>query len=75
VFSNIPWSSEGVMAATRAKLSNAQVAFVELPVLWDVDTPADLARYRAWLERNDSGPPAPGASPARAACSDPVNGP
>jgi rSAM/selenodomain-associated transferase 1/rSAM/selenodomain-associated transferase 2 len=65
VFSNIPWSSEGVMAATRAKLSNAQVAFVELPVLWDVDTPADLARYRAWLERNDSGPPAPGASPAR----------
>jgi len=45
-FSGVPWSTDGVMAATRARLSALGVSFAELPALWDVDTPADLARYR-----------------------------
>ena len=35
-----------VMAATRAKLEALGVAWTELPPLWDLDTPDDLARYR-----------------------------
>jgi rSAM/selenodomain-associated transferase 1 len=52
LFSGIAWSTAGVLAATRAKLSQAGLAFAELPALWDVDTPADLERYREWRERN-----------------------
>jgi glycosyltransferase A (GT-A) superfamily protein (DUF2064 family) len=40
------WSTATVMAATRARLDALGATFAELPPLWDVDTPADLARYR-----------------------------
>lgn len=46
-FSGIPWSSAQTMAATRAKLDAQRVRWQELPTLWDVDSPADLARWRA----------------------------
>ena len=46
MFAGIPWSTSTVMAETRNRLSAARVALAELPTLWDVDTPADLARYR-----------------------------
>jgi rSAM/selenodomain-associated transferase 2/rSAM/selenodomain-associated transferase 1 len=46
-FTGIPWSTPDVMAATRAKLAAKDVAWQELPTLWDVDGPADLARWEA----------------------------
>ena len=45
-FSGIPWSSAETMAATRAKLDALGVRWQELPTLWDIDSPADLARWR-----------------------------
>ena len=47
VFSGIPWSSPNTMAATREKLCRRRVRWSELPALWDVDEPADLARWQA----------------------------
>jgi len=44
---DVPWSTGGVMAATRARMSALGASVTELAPLWDVDTPADLARYRA----------------------------
>jgi rSAM/selenodomain-associated transferase 2/rSAM/selenodomain-associated transferase 1 len=46
-FSGIPWSSSGTMAATRSKLTAMRVRWRELPALWDVDSPNDLARWQA----------------------------
>ena len=58
-FSGIPWSSAGTMAATRAKLRSAGIDWQELPTLWDVDAPSDLARWQA-LTAAPSPPSAPG---------------
>ena len=44
-FSGIPWSTPNVMAATRAKLVAQGARWQELPLLWDVDEPADLIRW------------------------------
>ena len=49
VFSGMPWSTPGLMAATRTRLAALDVSAMELPRLWDVDTAADLARYREGL--------------------------
>ncbi len=46
LFSGIAWSTATVIADTRARLATLGATFAELPSLWDVDTPADLARYR-----------------------------
>ena len=46
-FSGVPWSSAGTMAATRGKLRAQSVRWQELPMLWDVDAPSDLARWEA----------------------------
>ena len=46
VFTGMPWSAPQLMAATRARVATLGASSVELPVLWDVDTAADLARYR-----------------------------
>jgi rSAM/selenodomain-associated transferase 2/rSAM/selenodomain-associated transferase 1 len=46
-FSGIPWSSAETMAATRRKLRAAGASWHELPTLWDVDAPSDLARWQA----------------------------
>ncbi len=35
------------MAATRAALDAQHARWRELPALWDVDAPADLARWQA----------------------------
>ena len=51
IFSGIAWSTDEVMAATRAKLAHAGLTWAELPTLWDVDTSADLERYREWERR------------------------
>jgi rSAM/selenodomain-associated transferase 2/rSAM/selenodomain-associated transferase 1 len=46
VFTGIDWGTPAVLAATRARLSAAAATWDELPVKWDVDEPADLARWR-----------------------------
>jgi rSAM/selenodomain-associated transferase 1 len=44
VFQGIAWGSDSVMAATRARLSRLRLKWLELPALWDVDSPSDLRR-------------------------------
>jgi len=46
-FRDVPWSTPGVMAATRERLAAAGATHAELPPLWDVDTCDDYARWRA----------------------------
>src|SRR5204862_3926788 len=51
IFSNIPWSTAEVMAATRARIAAAHATCRELDPLWDVDTPADVARLSSLRTR------------------------
>ena len=44
-FSGVRWSTPDVMRATRELLEGQRVAWKELPTLWDVDGPSDLARW------------------------------
>jgi rSAM/selenodomain-associated transferase 2/rSAM/selenodomain-associated transferase 1 len=46
-FGGIAWGTPDVMAATRAKLNAARATWRELPALWDVDRPQDVARWEA----------------------------
>ena len=47
IFSEVPWSTGDVMAVTRARVTALRASCAELDVLWDIDTPADVARFRA----------------------------
>ena len=63
-FSDMTWSTDTVMAETRARLAQDGVTWCELPSLWDVDRPEDLARLHAaglahLLEGPTTSPPAP----------------
>jgi rSAM/selenodomain-associated transferase 2/rSAM/selenodomain-associated transferase 1 len=66
LFSDIEWSTASVLAATRARLTDAGLTFAELPALWDVDTPADLKRYREWQGQHATVRDQPAAPPAHA---------
>lgn len=44
LFEAIDWGSEGVMRQTRSRLRELGLSWQELPPLWDVDRPDDLAR-------------------------------
>lgn len=46
-FDGVRWSTPDVMTQTRAKLAAAGVRWTELPMLWDLDTQEDLARWQA----------------------------
>jgi rSAM/selenodomain-associated transferase 1 len=46
LFEAIPWGSSAVLQATRERAQSQQLRYAELAVLWDVDTPADLERWR-----------------------------
>jgi uncharacterized protein len=46
-FAGIAWSTCEVMTQTRARMNAAGTRWMELPVLWDVDTAADLLRLGA----------------------------
>lgn len=48
-FDGVPWGSDKVMQATRARLSATVADWVELPALADVDVPGDLAVLPASL--------------------------
>jgi len=47
LFDNMPWGTERVLEQTRARIKRHHLRHHELKQQWDVDTPADLARYRA----------------------------
>jgi rSAM/selenodomain-associated transferase 1 len=47
LFDHMTWSTDQVMAQTRQRLTRAGLTWRELPPLWDVDRPEDLARLRA----------------------------
>ena len=44
VFADITWGSASVLDSTRQRLQQVGYSWSELPTLWDVDEPADLAR-------------------------------
>jgi uncharacterized protein len=44
LFNNMTWGTPTVLAETRKRISAMNLAAVELPTLWDVDTESDLAR-------------------------------
>jgi rSAM/selenodomain-associated transferase 1 len=44
VFSNMVWGTATVMDETRRRFRSLNLTWKELPTLWDVDTPGDLAR-------------------------------
>ena len=47
LFADMPWGTEAVMATTRERLLRLRVGWAEPAQIWDVDTPADLARLAA----------------------------
>ncbi len=47
LFEGIPWSTSGVLAATRERAERLGLCHVELPSWYDVDVPEDLARLEA----------------------------
>ena len=49
-FTDIPWGEAEVLNATCSRLNRSRVNYALLPLVWDVDTPEDLVRYRAWLD-------------------------
>jgi glycosyltransferase A (GT-A) superfamily protein (DUF2064 family) len=44
LFADMAWSTPAVMEETRARLRRLRLIWRQLATLWDVDTPADLAR-------------------------------
>jgi rSAM/selenodomain-associated transferase 1 len=51
VFAGIAWGGPDVLAATRTRMGQAELVCTELPLLWDVDRPEDLARLRERFPR------------------------
>ena len=47
LFSDMPWSTPGVMDETRQRLRALGLTWREPATLWDVDLPQDLERMRA----------------------------
>lgn len=47
LFAGISWSTATVAQQTRARLQAAGLRWQELPPIWDVDEPGDLARLEA----------------------------
>lgn len=44
LFEGVDWGTDRVLMQTRDRLTRLSLVSAELPALWDVDTPADLAR-------------------------------
>lgn len=47
MLSDVSWGGDGVLKQTRVKLDNSGLSVALLPELYDVDTPADLQRWRS----------------------------
>lgn len=59
LFARVPWSTAGVLAATRAGARAAGLRLAELAPVDDVDRGEDLRRLASELERADTPSPAP----------------
>ena len=46
LFEDVAWGTAAVMGQTRRHLARSGAAWLELPMLWDVDRPEDYARLR-----------------------------
>jgi len=46
LFDNMPWGTAKVLEQTRNRIEHHKLRHHELSEQWDVDTPADLARYK-----------------------------
>jgi hypothetical protein len=46
LFADMPWSTAGVMAETRRRLTRLSLSWREPARLWDVDLPADVERMK-----------------------------
>ncbi|UHD17317.1 TIGR04282 family arsenosugar biosynthesis glycosyltransferase [Thiocapsa bogorovii] len=59
LFTDMPWGGEHVAAMTRGRIASLGWRCSELPVLWDLDRPEDLMRYRCLkADRGDARPKA-----------------
>jgi uncharacterized protein len=47
LFTGLPWGTERVAEITRERMRGLGWRWSEQPVLWDLDRPEDLVRYRA----------------------------
>jgi hypothetical protein len=54
IFDDIPWSTDGVMAATDARIAESGLKLIRLPTWYDVDTPEDLERLKLELNQDRS---------------------
>jgi len=59
-FAGVRWSSPHALADTEARFADAGLSWRTAATLWDVDTPSDLARWRAATRPGDAEPPAGG---------------
>ena len=48
-FDGVHWGTAHALRDTQAALARANIRWTELPVSWDVDEPADLARWKAQI--------------------------
>lgn len=55
LFEGIAWSTDAVMVQTRERATALGLQLREFEALWDLDVPADLARWRAYGTRDRSG--------------------
>jgi rSAM/selenodomain-associated transferase 1 len=53
LFEDINWSTETVFSETIHRLEVCRADWVQLPTIWDVDRPEDVARYRKFLASSD----------------------
>jgi len=51
LFTDMPWGTADVLAATLARADAEHLRVRQLPVIWDVDTPDDWRRYLDWSEQ------------------------
>jgi uncharacterized protein len=54
LFVNIPWGTRLVYEHTRTRLKQHNLHYQVLKQQWDLDTPKDLARYRALAPANNN---------------------
>jgi glycosyltransferase A (GT-A) superfamily protein (DUF2064 family) len=46
LFESVDWGTNRVMAQTRSQLQKMGLRWSEMPMLWDVDEPADWLRWQ-----------------------------
>ena len=51
MFFDIEWGTEKVLSQTCNRLNRGDLDYCLLPLIWDVDRPEDLQRYKALLDK------------------------